>query len=73
MSRRILATYIIYYTDKTGEPEGCEAYGYKQLMDMIKWLHSEEIKAIDISIYKHGENFENDHDDIVEAYKRFWK
>lgn len=71
--KRKLTTYIIYYTDKNNEPFGYEVYGYNNLLQAIKWLHSDEVKAIDISIYKRGKNFENNSDDVIEVYKNFWK
>ena len=70
---RKLTTYIVYYEDKDGDKGGYEVYGYKDLMKAMKWLHSEEIKAKDITIYKQGKNFENDKDDIIEVYTNLWK
>lgn len=66
-------TYIIYYTDKEGYGDGYEVSGSKALQETLKWLHSDEIKATDISIYKHGKDFENNQDDIIEVYKNYWK
>ena len=70
---RGLTTYIIYYTDKDGEGEGWEVYGIDELRKAVRWLHSDEIKATDISIYKHGKDFENDQADIIEVHKQWWK
>lgn len=67
------ATYLIYYEDKNGYRDSYEVYGYEQLREAMKWLHSDEIKATDISIYKHGKDFENNSDDIIEVYKNWWK
>ena len=68
-----LTTYLIYYTASDGYGDGFEAYGYEGLRKALKWLHSDEVKATDISIYKHGKNFENDSDDIIEVYRKWWK
>ncbi|MBP3265552.1 MAG: hypothetical protein J6L84_01255 [Clostridiales bacterium] len=70
---RTKSVYIIYYVDKEGESEGFEAYGYDDLRSAIKWLHSGEIKATDISIYKRGKDFENNQDDVIEVYRNWWK
>jgi hypothetical protein len=70
---RKMATYIIYYTDKTGYADGFTVYGSKRLFESLKWLHSEEIKATDIEIYKEGKNFDNDQDDVIEVYRQYWK
>ena len=67
------ATYIIYYTDKDGNGDGYEVYGIDQLREAVKWLHSEEIRATDISIYKRGKDFDNNQDDVLEVYKQWWK
>lgn len=68
-----MATYLIYYTDKAGESEAWEVYGTKQLREGLKWLHSEEVQATSIEIYKHGPNFENDPDDIIAVQRYYWK
>ena len=70
---RKMNTYLIYYTDKHGYSDCYEVYGSKALQEALKWLHSDEIKASDISIYKEGKEFENDKDDIIEVYKQYWK
>lgn len=70
---RTKATYIIYYEDKDGYTGGYEVFGVDGLRAAMKWLHSDEVKATDISIYKQGKNFENDHDDVEEAYRQWWK
>lgn len=67
-----MKTYIIYYTSNN-EPEAYEVYGYKMLKEAVKWLHSEEVNATSISIFKHGKNFEKDQDDVLECYKQWWK
>lgn len=67
------ATYILYYVDKDGESGGYEVQGVDALRSAIKWLHSSEIKATDISIYKQGKDFENNTDDVIEVYKKWWK
>lgn len=63
--------FIIYYVDGNGEPEGYEVYGVKQLKSALKWLHSDEVNAISIDVYKRGKNFDNDNDDVIEYYS--WK
>lgn len=68
-----MTTYIIYYTDKNNNDFAYEIYGYKNLLESVKWLHSEEVKAKKISIYKHGKDFKNNCDDVIEVYKNFWK
>ena len=70
---RKMNTYLIYYTDKHGYSDGYEVDGSKALQKALKWLHSDEIKATSITIYKHGKDFENDNDDIIEVYKQYWK
>ena len=70
---RKLTTYIFYYTDKTGYSDAFEADGTEGFYAALKWLHSDEVKATDIIIYKHGKYFENDHDDVIEVYKQYWK
>ena len=70
---RKMANYIIYYEDKTGYVDGFSVRGSERLMKSLKWLHSEEIKATSISIYKEGKNFENDQDDVIEVYRQYWK
>lgn len=63
-------TYLICYA--VGEhADAFEVYGYRSLCEHMKWLHS--IKATDISIYKHGKDFESDSDDIIECHKKWWK
>lgn len=37
----------------------------------MKWLHSDEVNATRINVYKRGKNFDNDHDDVIEYYS--WK
>lgn len=66
-------TYLIYYTDKHDYSYGYEVYGSKALQEALKWLHSDEIKATSITIYKHGKEFENNQDDVIEVYKQYWK
>ncbi len=66
-------TYIIYYTDKGGTSEGFEAYGSEDLKAALKWLHSPEIKANRIEIYKKGKDFDKNHDDVTEAWRQNWK
>lgn len=66
-------TYIIYYTDKDGYSDGYNVFGTTGLRAALKWLHSDEVKATDISIYKEGKNFENNPDDIIECQKYYWK
>ena len=68
-----MKTYIVYYTDKWGVGGGYEVYGSKALQEALKWLHSEEVKAERIEIYRKGKNFEEDHFDVEEAYLRYWK
>jgi len=68
-----LATYIIYYVDQYGQSEGYSVIGYKSLLNAMKYLHSDEVKATDISIYKEGPDFENNKDDVIECHKRLWK
>ena len=51
---------VHFYVDKDGNSEGMEAYGIEDFYATLKWLHSDEIKATDISIYKRGKDFEND-------------
>ena len=68
-----MATYIIYYTDCEGYQSGYSVLGVKSLRESIKWLHSDEVKATDIAIYKEGKNFDNDHDDVEEVYRAWWK
>ena len=70
--KRKLATYIIYYTDKDGV-QGFETQGSQKLFQDLKWLHSKEIGATEIRIYKRGKNFENDQTDVEEAYMEYWK
>ena len=70
---RKITTYIFYYTDKIGYSDAFEADGTEGFYAALKWLHSDEVKATDIIIYKHGKNFENDHDDVIEVYKQYWK
>jgi len=60
--------FIIYYVDGNGEPEGYEVYGVKQLKNALKWLHSDEVNAVSIDVYKRGKNFDNDSDDVIEYY-----
>lgn len=67
------ATYLIYYTDKDGDSDGYEVFGTDGLKSAMKWLHSDEVKATDISIYKEGKDFDNNKDDIIEVYKNLWK
>ena len=67
------ATYIIYYTDKTGYADGFEVQGTRKLHAALQWLNSPEIEATRIEIYKRGKNFDNDHDDVVAIYRRYWK
>lgn len=66
-----LTTYIIYYHDSEGNPEGYEVYGIKQLKEAMKWLHK-EVKATSIEVYKRGKDFNNNSDDVVEL-RRYWK
>lgn len=73
MSSRKLTTYILFYRDRDGESDGFEAYGYHDLMQKLKWLRSAEVSAVGIQIYKRGKNFENDQDDILEVYRKYWK
>jgi hypothetical protein len=63
--------FIIYYVDGNGESQGYEVYGVKQLKSALKWLHSDEVNAISIDVYKRGKNFDNDNDDVIEYY--FWR
>ncbi len=70
---RELTTYFICYTDKTGYDDAFEAYGSKQSCDALKWLHSADVKATYIQIYKHGKDFENNHDDIIPVHQQYWK
>jgi hypothetical protein len=62
--------FIIYYEDGDGESEGYEVYGVKQLKSALKWLHSDEVNATRISVYKKGKNFDNDSDDVIDYY--YW-
>lgn len=71
--QRVKATYIIYYTDKDDISEGFTAYGSDNLKEAIKWLHSLEVKASRIAIYKRGKDFDNNHDDVIEAWMQYWK
>ena len=57
--------------DGDGESFGYEVYGVKQLKSALKWLHSDEVNAISIDVYKRGKNFDNDNDDVIEYYS--WK
>ena len=68
-----MTTYLIYYTDNNGYSDGYSVSGFLALKAAIKWLHSRDVKATDISIYKEGKNFENNPDDIIECYKNYWK
>ena len=65
--------YIIYYTDKDGTSEGFEAYGSEDMKAELRWLHSPEIKASRIEIYKRGKDFDQNHDDVTEAWRKSWK
>lgn len=67
------ATYIFYYTDKNGDGNGYEVYGTQGFYDALKFLHSAEVKATRIEIYKKGPNFENDHEDVSRAHTKYWK
>lgn len=67
------ATYIIYYEDKTGYADGYEVESFGRLKKALKWLHSKEIAATRIEIYKRGNNFSNDKDDVNEVHKSWWK
>lgn len=67
------AVYIFYYTDKNGDDKSYEAYGTQGFYDALKFLHSAEVKATRIEIYKQGPNFVNDHNDKAEAHKKYWK
>lgn len=71
--KNMKATYIIFYTSQDGYSDGYTVIGTTELREAIKWLHSSDVKATDISIYKEGKNFENDPDDIIECYKYYWK
>lgn len=62
--------YIINYACE-GEQYSYTVTGSKELQNQIKWLHS--IGASEISIYKCGKHFEEDCDDVTEAYKQYWK
>ena len=42
-------------------------------MKSLKWLHSKEIEATSITIYKEGKDFENNKDDVEEVYTYLWK
>ena len=70
---RKFATYIIYYTDKNGETGGYTVDGTQAFYEALKWLHSDEVKATRIEIYKAGKDFANNQDDVLEVYKRYWK
>lgn len=67
------ACYIFYYTDKNGDGSDFEAAGTQGFYDALKYLHSAEVKATSIMIYKKGANYENDHKDMAEAHKKYWK
>ena len=73
MRKSKLTTYIIYYTDKNNEDYAYEEYGYNNLLSAIKWLHSDEVKARKIHIYKRGKDFESDQDDVIEVHRKFGK
>lgn len=68
-----LTTYIFYYTDKTDYSDGFEVEGIQAFYDALKWLHSDEVKATNIEIYKRGKNFDNDPDDVIAVHQRYWK
>jgi hypothetical protein len=68
-----MTTYLVYYTNKDGYSDGYEVFGYKELKLAMKWLHSDEVKATDITIFKEGPDFENNKDDIIECHQRWWK
>ena len=68
-----MTTYLIYYTDCAGVSEAWEVFGTKGLRQALKWLHGPEVQATSIAIYKHGPNFENDPDDVLEVQKYYWK
>ena len=44
--------------------------GVKELKNALKWLHSDEIDVVKITVYKRGKDFDNNHDDVTEYY--FW-
>ena len=67
------ACYIFYYTDKNGDGNGYEVFGTQGFYDALKFLHSAEVKATRIEIYKKGPNFENDHEDVSRAHTKYWK
>lgn len=68
---RKVDTFIIYYEERNGETDGYEVYGVQQLKDALKWLHSDKIDVVKITVYKRGKDFDNNHDDVTEYYS--WK
>ena len=65
--------YILNYTTKDGFNDSYYVYGKEKLLDALKWLNSDEVKATRIRIYKMGKDFENNKDDIIEVYRNYWK
>ena len=59
-------TYLVCYGD-----DASEAYGVKQLRNYIKDGKANGHPVIEV--YKHGKNFQQDHDDIIDVTDTYIK
>lgn len=59
-------TYLVCYKDDAGE-----AYGVKELRGFI--AEGKKLGDPVLHIYKHGKNFKNDPDDIIDVTDRYIK
>lgn len=66
-----MQTYIIYYEDKEGNPQGFEVYGTDRVKKAIRDIKQEGGKIN--TIYKRGKNFFDNPDDVVDVTLSYYK